>query len=119
MDFPKIFVCATREKCEYYKHVNAPAFRRSFVLAKKPDRAEILICGLGFYDLFVNGEKVTKGLLAPYISNPDDYTIFDKYDLTDKLNEGENVIGVVRMLGLENYPNVNYIQAMKKAVGIL
>ena len=30
-----------------------------------------------------------------------------------------NVIGVVRMLGLENYPNVNYIQAMKKAVGIL
>ena len=31
----------------------------------------------------------------------------------------ENVIGVVRMLGLENYPNVNYIQAMKKAVGIL
>ena len=31
----------------------------------------------------------------------------------------ENVIGVVRMLGLENYPNVNYIQAMKKAVGLL
>ena len=30
-----------------------------------------------------------------------------------------NVIGVVRMLGLENYPNVNYIQAMKKATGIL
>ena len=102
MDFPKIFVCATREKCEYYKHVNAPAFRRSFVLAKKPDRAEILICGLGFYDLFVNGEKVTKGLLAPYISNPDDYTIFDKYDLTDKLNEGENVIGVVLGNGMQN-----------------
>ena len=31
----------------------------------------------------------------------------------------ENVIGVVRMLGLEQYPNVNYIQAMKKAVGLL
>lgn len=31
----------------------------------------------------------------------------------------ENVIGVVRSLGLEGYENINYIQAMKKAVGIL
>jgi len=31
----------------------------------------------------------------------------------------ENVINVVRMLGLENFENINYIQAMKKAVGLL
>lgn len=31
----------------------------------------------------------------------------------------ENVIGVVRKLQLEGYPNINYIQAMKKAVGLL
>ena len=31
----------------------------------------------------------------------------------------ENVINVVRMLGAENFENINYIQAMKKAVGIL
>lgn len=30
----------------------------------------------------------------------------------------ENVIGVVRSLGLEGYENINYIQAMKKAVGL-
>ncbi|MBO5904349.1 MAG: alpha-L-rhamnosidase N-terminal domain-containing protein, partial [Clostridia bacterium] len=102
MKFPEIFVCATREKCEYYKHVNAPAFRRSFTLAEKPESAEILICGLGFYDLFVNGERITKGLLAPYISNPDDYTVFDKYDVADKLTAGENVIGVVLGNGMQN-----------------
>ncbi len=102
MNFPRIFVCATREKSEYYKHVSAPAFRHSFNLAAKPDSAEILICGLGFYDLFVNGEKITKGLLAPYISNPDHYTVFDKYDLADKLNEGENVVGVVLGNGMQN-----------------
>lgn len=102
MEFSRIFVTATREKCEYYKHVNAPAFRRSFILSKKPDSAQILICGLGFYDLFVNGEKITKGLMAPYISNPDDYTVFDKYDLTDRLTAGENVIGVVLGNGMQN-----------------
>lgn len=31
----------------------------------------------------------------------------------------ENVINVVRMLGAEHFENINYIQAMKKAVGIL
>ena len=102
MKFPEFFVCATREKCEYYKHVNAPAFRRGFTLAEKPEQAEILICGLGFYDLFVNGEKITKGLLAPYISNPDDYTVFDKYDIADRLTAGENVIGVVLGNGMQN-----------------
>ena len=102
MEFSRIFVTATREKCEYYKHVNAPAFRRSFNLSKKPDSAQILICGLGFYDLFVNGEKITKGLMAPYISNPDDYTVFDKYDVADKVTTGENVIGVVLGNGMQN-----------------
>ena len=31
----------------------------------------------------------------------------------------ENVINVVRMLGAEGFENINYIQAMKKAVGLL
>ena len=92
MNFPEIFVSATREKAEYYKHVNAPAFRRSFTLGTRPERAQILICGLGFYDLFVNGERITKGLLAPYISNPDDYTVFDKYDIETKFDWNEYLI---------------------------
>ncbi len=102
MEFPRIFVSATYEKAEYYRHVNAPAFRRSFHLPSRPELAEILICGLGFYELFVNGERITKGLLAPYISNPDDYTVFDKYDVAERLTEGENVIGVVLGNGMQN-----------------
>lgn len=31
----------------------------------------------------------------------------------------ENVINVVRMLGADHFENINYIQAMKKAVGLL
>lgn len=97
MEFSKKFVCECLEFSTYEKNVPAPLFRKSFVLDKAPDTAEILICGLGFYELFVNGRKITKGLLAPYISNSDHICYYDKYDLCEYLHEGENVIGV--MLG--------------------
>ncbi len=102
LDFSKKFVCARRDYSTYREHINAPVFRRSFVLGSKPDKAEILISGLGFYDLFLNGERITKGYLAPYISNPDHIVYYDSYDLTDKLVTGENVIGVVLGNGLQN-----------------
>ena len=79
--FSKRFVCECKEYSTYLAPVAAPIFRKSFTLKNNPVNAEITICGLGFYELFVNGEKITKGLLAPYISNPDHYTYFDRYDL--------------------------------------
>ncbi len=97
MDFSKKFVCEGLEYSSFQKKVPAPLFRKSFFLEQMPDEAEILICGLGFYDLFVNGEKITKGHLAPYISNPDHILYYDAYDLKPYLHAGENVIGV--MLG--------------------
>lgn len=97
MNFSKKFVCEDVAYSTYAKNVPAPLFRKSFNLSKSPDSAEILICGLGFYDLFVNGNKITKGHLAPYISNSDHICYYDSYDLKKYLIVGENVIGV--MLG--------------------
>ncbi len=95
--FSKKFVCECKEYSTYLSPVAAPIFRKTFSLNNKPACADITICGLGFYELFVNGEKITKGLLAPYISNPDDYTYFDRYDLSPYLKKGKNAIGI--MLG--------------------
>lgn len=95
LEFSNAFVCASRERATFKKHVPSPVFRRSFELAGKPEYAEILICGLGFYDIFVNGNKITKGLIAPYVSNPDDIVYYDLYDLAPYLEAGENVIGVI------------------------
>lgn len=97
MKVSKRFVSECREYSTYEKHVNAPVFRKSFFLEGEEVRGEILICGLGFYDLFINGKKITKGYLAPYISNPDHIIYYDAYDLTPYLHSGENVVGV--MLG--------------------
>lgn len=100
--FSEKFVCADRDFCTYTHHVPAPLFRRSFTLKKKPEKAALRITGLGFYELFVNGRRLTRGILAPYISNPDDIVCYDDYDLTPCLTEGENVIGVVLGNGMNN-----------------
>jgi alpha-L-rhamnosidase len=93
MHYPINFIAATKEYTTQDKHVNAPYFRRVFTF-KKGKEAKIRICGLGFYELYINGENVTKGRLAPYISNPDEALYYDDYDVTENLVDGENVIGV-------------------------
>ena len=102
MVFSNRFVSECRERSTYIHHVQAPLFRKSFSLKKGERRGEILICGLGFYDLFVNGKKITKGYLAPYISNSDHIVYYDRYDITPCLREGENVIGVMLGDGFQN-----------------
>lgn len=100
--FSTEFISATKEYCTYTKHVPAPYIRRSFSISEKIASAKITICGLGFYKLFINSKDITKGLLAPYISNPDDYLYYDEYDLSEMLSVGENVIGIMLGNGMQN-----------------
>lgn len=102
LDFSKKFVCECEEYSTYKKYVAAPIFRKSFVLTKEVKRAGIRICGLGFYELFINGQKITKGLLAPYIANPQHFVYYDDYDLKAYLQQGENVIGIMLGDGFQN-----------------
>ena len=102
MQLSNRFVCASERVCSFEEHVNAPCFRKSFVLDKEVDKAGLTICGLGFYELYLNGKNITKGPLAPYISNPDDFCYYDAYDVAPYLQEGENVIGVVLGNGFFN-----------------
>ena len=101
--FPKNFIAATEAFTTQTAHVNAPYFRKkfAFTLGKK---ATIRICGLGFYELYINGSNVTKGRLAPYISNPDQALYYDDYDVTKYLVNGENTIGVWLGNGMQNSP---------------
>ena len=102
LEFSKKYVAAGIERSSYEKHVRSPLFRKSIMLEKQPQKAEILITGQGFYQLFVNGNDITKGFLAPYISNPDQIVYFDSYDLLPYLTEGENVIGIALGDGMQN-----------------
>lgn len=88
---------STREK-----QVPAPYFRRTFQVKDKVQEAKIRICGLGFYELHINGVNITKGHLAPYRSNHDDYLYYDEYDVEQYLDEGCNVVAVLLGNGMQN-----------------
>ncbi len=98
----KIFVKATDNYSTLEEFVAAPYMRRSFELDFVPDKAELSICGLGFYVLFINGMEITKGHLAPYISNPDHYCYYDKYDIKEYLVCGKNTVGIILGNGFMN-----------------
>ena len=105
------FITATKEYNTFEKNVPAPYIRKSFTCDRDTEgEVEIAVCG--FYKLFINGNEITKGLLAPYISNPEDYVYFDRY--TVSLKEGENVIGVILGNGFQNNPG-GYIWDFDKA----
>lgn len=96
------FIKAGNAVCDFDNHVPAPYLRKSFELTFVPTKAEITICGLGFYELYINGKNITKGPLAPYISNPDDICYYDNYDISGLLTAGENVIGILLGNGFRN-----------------
>lgn len=98
----KNFISAGNEKCSFKSYVAAPYFRKTFQLEDSISSGELLICGLGFYRLFINGIEITKGALAPYISNTDDLVYYDRYDITQSVQIGKNVIGVILGNGMQN-----------------
>ena len=102
--FSTKFVSATRDYSTFEKMVPAPYLRKSFEIGALPTAASVTICGLGFYELYVNGTRITKGLLAPYISNPDDILYYDRYDVKPLLKTGRNVIAILLGNGMLNCP---------------
>ncbi|MDR1629287.1 MAG: family 78 glycoside hydrolase catalytic domain, partial [Oscillospiraceae bacterium] len=102
MEFPKLFVAATRETGGFEQHIPAPCLRKTFTLENVPHKADFLISGLGFYEAFINGTRITKGHMAPYISNSDHIVYFDRYEIASLLREGKNCVGVVLGNGMQN-----------------
>lgn len=83
------FIKASEQFNTFEKNVPAPYIRKSFI-CDETVKGKIKIATCGFYELFFNGERITKGFLAPYISNTDDYIYYDEYDVS--LDRGENVL---------------------------
>ena len=101
MTFPTKFIAAAERYCTLFKHYPAPYLRKDIELPKVKS-ASLIICGLGFYKLYINGTDITKGHMSPYISNPDHIVYYDSYDISKYLVEGKNTIGVVLGNGMQN-----------------
>lgn len=114
MKFPKNFIRATEKFTTFEEYVSAPYLRKNFEIKKDVKKAEILITALGHYEIYINGTNITKGLLAPYRSAPTDIIYYDKYDITELLNQN-NVIGLLLGNGMQNFLG-GYIWDFDKAV---
>ena len=73
----------------------APIFRKTFVLSKAIRQARLYICGLGYYELHVNGTKVGDHVLDPAFTRYDKRDLYVTYDVTDRLRKGFNAVAVV------------------------
>lgn len=96
------FIKAGDGYCTQQNNIPAPYIRKSFSLDFVPKSAVLKITATGFYELYLNGKNITKGFLAPYISNPTQIIYYDEYDVTQYLSKGENVVGIILGNGFAN-----------------
>jgi alpha-L-rhamnosidase len=69
--------------------------RREFPAAKQVARATAYVCGLGFFDLFLNGEKVSDDVMDPALSDYTKALYYVTFDVTKQLHLGANALGVI------------------------
>jgi len=73
----------------------APYFRKTFTLHGKIRSARAYICGLGYYEMHINGKKVGDHVLDPVYSRFDKTAYYCVYDVSTHLQEGKNALGVL------------------------
>lgn len=106
----------------------APLLRKTFTIDKEIASARAFVTGLGFFEFYVNGEKISDDVMVPnvtlyakrpglennYISLPDNFreyrVMYLGYDITDKLKKGGNAVGAILGNGFYNAP-INWTQS--------
>jgi hypothetical protein len=81
-----------------------PIFRRSFVVDRPVRRAIVCVCGLGQFELRLNGEKVGDNVMEPGWTNYSKTCLYTTYDVTGQVRTGENVVAVMLGNGMYNVP---------------
>jgi alpha-L-rhamnosidase len=68
--------------------------RREFTVKPDVKRAIVHICGLGHFEMNLNGKKVGKNLLSPGWTKYNRTALYETHDITAQLKEGPNAIGL-------------------------
>jgi alpha-L-rhamnosidase len=79
-----------------------PVFRKQFAIDKPVERALLYVSGLGQYEAHINGKKVGDRELTPGWTDYRRRVLYDTYDVTALMHQGENAIGVLLGNGMFN-----------------
>lgn len=69
--------------------------RKIFDVSKKVKSARLYSSAMGFYDVYINGEKVNKTYYNPGFTDYRKRIYYQVYDITDKLTDRQNSIGAI------------------------
>lgn len=73
----------------------SPYMRKQFSIDREIAQARIYVCGLGLYELELNGKKVGDEYLMPGYHAYDQMLQYQTYDVTDSIVKGDNAIGAI------------------------
>ena len=73
----------------------APFLRKQIILDRDVVSARAYVCGLGYYELRINGQKAGDSVLTPMFTRYDRTVLYDTIDVTSLLMRGDNAIGVI------------------------
>ncbi|ULL17152.1 alpha-L-rhamnosidase [Paenibacillus sp. H1-7] len=85
-----------------------PIFRHEFALDKPVARARAYVCGLGHFELRLNGSKISDNVLEPGWTNYRRTCLYCVYDVTDQLLQGANAVGLMLGNGFYNVTGGRY-----------
>jgi alpha-L-rhamnosidase len=69
-----------------------PLLSNEFKLEKSVKSARAYVCGLGLYEININGTKCGDEYLSPNFNAYNKWVQYQTYDITDTLVQGENII---------------------------
>jgi len=78
-----------------FPEIESPMFRKKFAAKKYIRRARAYICGLGYYELYLNGKKVGDHVLDPAQTDYEQHAFYVVYDILNLLKTGDNVAGII------------------------
>lgn len=78
-----------------FRRLPARMLRREFVLEKKIKRATAYVSGLGFYDFYLNGQKVEDHFMDPGLTEYSKRIFYNTYEVASLLKTGDNAVGII------------------------
>jgi hypothetical protein len=85
-----------------------PLFRKELIVDKKIANATLSVCGLGQYEVFINGERIGQSFLSPGWTDYDKTCLYNSFDVRNQLQQGKNAVGVIVGNGFYNINRERY-----------
>ena len=92
---------------------SAVYMRKTFETNAAIRRVTAFISGLGYYELYLNGQKIGNRIMDPVFTDYQKQVKYAAYDVTENIGNGTNVIGVILGNGFYNLVERDLFQIEK------